>query len=172
MANNQTLLNYLMVAPPALPTPNTNKAPNTRNPNYNWGDTNSVALTLTSGVDCIVRCELASSPLHLILQTCFLLLLRVILMMQQLSSTLPTDIAFFQAGSESNSSPNRCPGDLKVSWKWECVCRDEQVAVQSFQQLQFQTQSSYTPSFQCHSKYFGCSWRLNYPGTAVVCDAR
>ncbi|OJD10961.1 hypothetical protein AJ78_08161 [Emergomyces pasteurianus Ep9510] len=28
------------------------------------------------------------------------------------------DIAFFQAGSPLNSSPNRCPGDLKVSWKW------------------------------------------------------
>lgn len=28
------------------------------------------------------------------------------------------DIAFFEAGSTLNSSPNRCPGDLKVSWKW------------------------------------------------------
>ncbi|EDN02432.1 predicted protein [Histoplasma mississippiense (nom. inval.)] len=42
MANNQALLSYLMVAPPALPIQNTNKTPNTTNPNYSWGDINNV----------------------------------------------------------------------------------------------------------------------------------
>ncbi|KKZ66730.1 hypothetical protein EMCG_07561 [[Emmonsia] crescens] len=34
MANNQTLLNYLMMATPSFPTQNTNVTLNTTNPNY------------------------------------------------------------------------------------------------------------------------------------------
>ncbi|KAL2369388.1 hypothetical protein RJ035_007362 [Blastomyces gilchristii] len=36
----------------------------------------------------------------------------------QIINNFRPDIAFFRAGSTLNSSPNRCPGDLKVSWKW------------------------------------------------------
>ncbi|EEQ90089.1 uncharacterized protein BDCG_05209 [Blastomyces dermatitidis ER-3] len=36
----------------------------------------------------------------------------------QIINNFCPDIAFFRAGSTLNSSPNRCPGDLKVSWKW------------------------------------------------------
>lgn len=37
----------------------------------------------------------------------------------QIINNFRPDITFFRAGSTLNSSPNRCPGDLKVSWKWE-----------------------------------------------------
>ncbi|OJD14690.1 hypothetical protein AJ78_04981 [Emergomyces pasteurianus Ep9510] len=42
MANTQTLLDYLMVAPPGLPTEDTNKTPNTINDSYSWRDIENV----------------------------------------------------------------------------------------------------------------------------------
>ena len=36
----------------------------------------------------------------------------------QIIDNFRPDVAFFRTGSTLNSSPNRCPGDLKVSWKW------------------------------------------------------
>ncbi|KAG5297833.1 hypothetical protein I7I48_07088 [Histoplasma ohiense] len=56
MANNQTLLNYLMVAPPALPIQNANKTRNTTNSNYNWEDINSVGQWLGFTYTHIMHC--------------------------------------------------------------------------------------------------------------------
>ncbi|OJD09912.1 hypothetical protein AJ78_08861 [Emergomyces pasteurianus Ep9510] len=37
---------------------------------------------------------------------------------QRIIDNFQPDVAFFEAGSPLNSFPNRCPGDLKVSWRW------------------------------------------------------
>ncbi|OJD21916.1 hypothetical protein ACJ73_06741 [Blastomyces percursus] len=44
MAAFRTLLDYLMVAPPGLPTKETNKTPNTTNDQCNWRQINSVSV--------------------------------------------------------------------------------------------------------------------------------
>lgn len=43
MANTQTLMDYLMVAPLRLSTEETNKTPNTTNDQYSWRQINSVS---------------------------------------------------------------------------------------------------------------------------------
>ncbi|EFW13357.1 conserved hypothetical protein [Coccidioides posadasii str. Silveira] len=49
------------------------------------------------------------------------------------------DIAFYTA----NSSPNRCPGDLKVSWKWESSYRTSQIPAERREYLQVLSQVNY-----------------------------
>ncbi|KAE8153529.1 hypothetical protein BDV25DRAFT_127188 [Aspergillus avenaceus] len=44
MADTQTLLDYLSVAPPSLPTGETNRTPNTTNEQYNWMQIRSIGV--------------------------------------------------------------------------------------------------------------------------------
>lgn len=163
MANTQTLLNYLAVAPPGLSTQETNKTPNTTNDRYSWRDINSVGywaeLTYAHIIHRyghLLQVQIASEPmpnspaqpintepmfavrfttyiqsrLRRALRTSFQQLTPQIANLQLTPITIDIgdgariidnfrpDIAFFQAGSTLNTSPNRCPGDLKVSWKW------------------------------------------------------
>ncbi|OJD24728.1 hypothetical protein ACJ73_03907 [Blastomyces percursus] len=189
MANNQTLLNYLMVAPPSLPTQNTNKTPNTTNPNYSWGDINSVGqwpeFTYTHIMHhygtLLQQVQIASEPMpnstpqpintepmfalhfNTYIQSRLRRALRV--GFQRLAPQLANlhltpitvdigdaatiidnyrpDIAFFRAGSALNSSPNRCPGDLKVSWKWGSGYRTSLVPGDRREFLQVLSQVNY-----------------------------
>ncbi|KAK2807021.1 hypothetical protein FQN50_005595 [Emmonsiellopsis sp. PD_5] len=187
MANNQTLLNYLMVAPPILPTQNTNKTPNTTNPNYSWGDINSVGqwpeFTYTHIMHrygtLLQQVQIASEPMptsppqpinteamfalhfNTYIQSRLRRALRVSFQHPQLANPHLTpitvnigdaaiiidnyqpDIAFFHAGSTLNSSPNRCPGDLKVSWKWESGLRTSLLLGDHKEYLQVLSQVNY-----------------------------
>jgi hypothetical protein len=164
IANNQRLLDFLMVAPPGLPTEETNKTPNTTNDQYNWRQINSVGqwseFTYTRIIQrygtVLQQAQVASEPmpnsppqpintepmfavrfttyiqsrLRRALRAGFQQLLPQLASQHLTSITVDIgdaaaiidnfrpDIAFFRDGSTLNSSPNRCPGDLKVSWKW------------------------------------------------------
>ncbi|OJD21015.1 hypothetical protein ACJ73_07644 [Blastomyces percursus] len=150
MANNQTLLSYLMVAPPGIPTENTNETPNTTNSHYSYRDItdrygnvlqqtqiesepmpNSPVLAIKTEPMFAIRFnKYIHNRLRRALRAGFQ---RVAPQLPNLDLTPMTvdigdaatiidnfrpDIAFFQTGSPLGSSPNRCPGDLKVSWKW------------------------------------------------------
>nr|KMM68889.1 hypothetical protein CPAG_05212 [Coccidioides posadasii RMSCC 3488] len=164
MANTQRLLDYLMVAPPGLPTEETNKTPNTTNEQYNWRQINSInqwseftyahiiqrygtllqqtqiarelmpnsppqpintelmfAVRFTTYVQSRLRRALRAGFQHMAPQLANLRLTPITVDIgdaAQIINNFRPDIAFFRAGSTLNSSPNRCPGDLKVSWKW------------------------------------------------------
>ncbi|KKZ61470.1 hypothetical protein EMCG_00132 [[Emmonsia] crescens] len=163
MANAQTVLDYLRVAPPSLATEETNKTPNTTNGNYSWRDINNVgdwseftythvmqrygnllqsaqiagesmpnsppqsintesmfAVRFTTYIQSRLRRALRASFQHLApLANLHLTPITIdIGDAAQIIDNFRPDIAFFQAGSTLNSSPNRCPADLKVSWKW------------------------------------------------------
>lgn len=164
MANTQSLLDYLMVAPPGLPTGNTKKTPNTTNDQYNWRQINSVgewpeftyAHIIQRHGAMLQQAQIASEPMpnsppqpintepmfavrfaiyiqsrlrralragfqHLEPQLADLHLTSITVDIgdaAQIINQFRPDIAFFRAGSTPNTSPNRCPGDLKVSWKW------------------------------------------------------
>lgn len=164
MANAQTVLDYLRVAPPGLTTEETNKTPNTTNGNYSWRDINNVgdwseftyahvmqrygnllqsaqiagepmpnsppqsintepmfAVRFTTYIQSRLRRALRASFQHLAPQLANLQLTPITIDIgdaAQIIDNFRPDIAFFQADSTLNSSPNRCPGDLKVSWKW------------------------------------------------------
>ncbi|EGC44033.1 conserved hypothetical protein [Histoplasma capsulatum var. duboisii H88] len=127
---NQSLLNYLMVAPPGLPTQSTNKTPNTTNPHYSWKDITSVnpwpQFTYTNIMQRfgamlqqiqIAREPMPNSPAQAIATEPMFAALDIGDAASIINNFRP-DLAFFQAGSVLHTSPNRCPGDLKVSWKW------------------------------------------------------
>ncbi|KAK2809755.1 hypothetical protein FQN50_003600 [Emmonsiellopsis sp. PD_5] len=164
MANPQRLLDYLMVAPPGLPTQETNKTSNTTNDQYNWRQINSVgpwseftyasiiqhygtllqqvqvtcepmpdspaqaintepmfAMRFNTYVQSQLRRALRAGFQHLAPQLANLHLTCITVDIgdaAQIINNFRPDIAFFRDGSTLNSSPNRCPGDLKVSWKW------------------------------------------------------
>ncbi|PGH30700.1 hypothetical protein GX50_06513 [[Emmonsia] crescens] len=189
MTNNQTLLNYLMVAPPGLHTQNTNKTPNTTNPSYGWGDINSVnqwpeftyAHIMHHFGNLLQQVQIASEPMpnsppqlintepmfafrfNTYIQSRLRRALRV--GFQHLAPQLANlhftpvtvdigdaaiiidnyrpDIAFFRDGSTLNSSPNRCPGDLKVSWKWGSGYRTSSEAGDRREYLQVLSQVNY-----------------------------
>ncbi|KAK2768361.1 hypothetical protein FQN54_000215 [Arachnomyces sp. PD_36] len=189
MADHQTLLNYLMVAPPSLPTQNTNKTPNTTNPNYDWGDINSVGqwpeFTYTHimhhyGI-LLQQAQIASEPMpnsppqpintesmfavrfttyiqsrlrralrvgfqHLASQLVDLHLSSITVDIGDAATIIDNyrpDIAFFRADSALNCSSNRCPGDLKVSWKWGSGYRTSSVAGDRREFLQVLSQINY-----------------------------
>ncbi|KKZ63790.1 hypothetical protein EMCG_01894 [[Emmonsia] crescens] len=58
------------------------------------------------------------------------------------------DVAFFTA----DASPNRCPGDLKVSWKWETGYRTSQVPAERKEYMQVLSQVNYYMK-QHHARY-------------------
>ncbi|QSS61136.1 hypothetical protein I7I51_03308 [Histoplasma capsulatum] len=144
MANTQRLLDYLMVAPPGLPMEETNKTSNMTNDQYNWRQINSVGQwseftythimqlygTLLQQVQIENESMLNSPPqfintelmfAHLAPQLANLHLTPITVDIgdaAQIINNFHSDITFFQASSTLNSSPNRCPEDLKVSWKW------------------------------------------------------
>ncbi|KAM5442976.1 hypothetical protein MferCBS31731_001849 [Microsporum ferrugineum] len=164
MANNQSLLDYLMVAPPGLPTGNTIKTPNTTNDQYHWRQIKSVgqwpeftyahiiqrygtmlqhaqiasepmpnsppqlintepmfASRFTTYIQSRLRRALRAGFQHLEPQLANLQLTSITVDIgdaAQIIDLFRPDIAYFRAGSTPNTSPNRCPGDLKVSWKW------------------------------------------------------
>ncbi|KAK2805598.1 hypothetical protein FQN50_006113 [Emmonsiellopsis sp. PD_5] len=164
MAAFQTLLDYLMVAPPGLPTEETNKTPNTTNDQYNWRQINSVnvwheftyahiiqryghflqqvliesepmpnsppeaiktepmfANSFAIYLQSRLRRALRAGFQHLApqLTTLHLTPLKIgIGDAAQIIDNFRPDITLFQASSALGSSPNCCPGDLKVSWKW------------------------------------------------------
>ncbi|KMW69168.1 hypothetical protein BDDG_13333 [Blastomyces dermatitidis ATCC 18188] len=175
MANNQALLNFLTVAPPALPTQNTNKTPNTTNPNYSWGDINSVASTncertnaklppqpintepmfalrFNTYIQSRLRRALRAGFQPLAPQLANLHLTPITVDIGDAATIIDNyrpDIAFFQAGSALNSSPNRCPGDLKVSWKWESGYRTSLVPGDRREYLQVLSQVNYYMGQHC-----------------------
>lgn len=71
MANTQTLLDYLRVAPPALATEETNKTSNTTNDNYSWRDIKNVghwseftyAHIMQHYGDLLQQVQIASEPM-------------------------------------------------------------------------------------------------------------
>ncbi|QSS63834.1 hypothetical protein I7I51_00894, partial [Histoplasma capsulatum] len=134
MANAQTVLDYLRVAPPGLTTEETNKTPNTTNGNYSWRDINNVgdwseftyAHVMQRYGNLLQSAQIAGEPMPnsppQSINTEPMFAVRFTTYIQsdaaQIIDNFRPDIAFFQADSTLNSSPNRCPGDLKVSWKW------------------------------------------------------
>ncbi|KAL1993886.1 hypothetical protein VTN49DRAFT_2555 [Thermomyces lanuginosus] len=161
-ANSQSLLDYLMVAPPGLPTERTTRARNTTNASYDYTDINTVDewrdFTYPEIVQrwgsLLQQVQIASEPMptsppqpinaesafYARFNTYIQSRLRRALRagFQHLAPQLPTlkltpisvdvgeaaqvinqfrpDIALYEAGTPPGTSPNRCPGDLKVSW--------------------------------------------------------
>ncbi|OJD21070.1 hypothetical protein ACJ73_07593 [Blastomyces percursus] len=153
-----------MVAPPGIPTENTNKTPNTTNSHYSYRDITDVspwpeftyAHIMQRYVNVLQQTQIASEPmpntpvpaiktepmfafrfntyihnrLRRALRAGFQRLAPQLANLHLTPMTVDVgdaativdnfrpDIAFFQAGSAMGTSPNRCPGDLKVSWKW------------------------------------------------------
>ncbi|EGE79241.2 hypothetical protein BDDG_02179 [Blastomyces dermatitidis ATCC 18188] len=147
LANAQTVIDYLRVAQLGLTTEETNKMPNTTSGGYSWRDINNVgdcqhrlranqmpnsppqsiktelmfAVCFTTYIQSQLRRALRASFQHLASQLANLHLTPITIDIgdpAQIIDNFQPDIAFFQADSTLNSSPNRCPGDLKVSWKW------------------------------------------------------
>ncbi|EFR03069.1 hypothetical protein MGYG_06067 [Nannizzia gypsea CBS 118893] len=61
----------------------------------------------------------------------------------QIINNFRPDIAFFHAGTPLGSSPNRCPGDLKVSWKWGSNWQTAQSVLYRKEYLQVLSQVNY-----------------------------
>lgn len=164
MANTQTLLDYLALAPPDLPTEETNRTPNTTNDRYSWRQIKNVGAWPEFTYDNIIQhyehvlqqAQIASEPMpnsppraintepmfanrfttyiqsrlrralragfqHLTPQIASLCLTPITVDIGDAAVVIDNfrpDIAFFRADRALNLSSNRCPGDLKVSWKW------------------------------------------------------
>ncbi|KKZ68117.1 hypothetical protein EMCG_06227 [[Emmonsia] crescens] len=143
MANNQTLLDYLMVAPPGIPTENTNKTPNTTNSHYSYRDITGVtpwpeftyAHIMQHYANVLQQTQIESesmpnSPVPAIkTESMFAFRFNTYIQnrlrralragFQHLAPQLSNmDLTPMTTGSPLGTSPNRCPGDLKVSWKW------------------------------------------------------
>ncbi|KAL2360441.1 hypothetical protein RJZ56_006693 [Blastomyces dermatitidis] len=133
LANAQTVIDYLRVTQLGLTTEETNKMPNTTSGGYSWRDINNVgdwseftyAHVMQRYGNLLQSAQIAGEPLrasfqHLASQLANLHLTPITIDIgdpAQIIDNFQPDIAFFQADSTLNSSPNRCPGDLKVSWK-------------------------------------------------------